>query len=168
MVSGKKKTSPKQPHLKPPPPDALHHLCYLSVSQYYFDINSAELLFTSFDDIEEPLQLFMDKPDLQELYVELKKARTFIIDPPDQGSYDLAKKYLTDFHIFGPYGPSLGPIHFPPVCLLPVPKLYITYPGLFVTYHSPFAPGSNGPSRLHRTLPGKQAYHFFSVFSLVR
>ena len=99
MVSGKKKTSPKQPHLKPPPPDALHHLCYLSVSQYYFDINSAELLFTSFDDIEEPLQLFMDKPDLQELYVELKKARTFIIDPPDQGSYDLAKKYLTDFHM---------------------------------------------------------------------
>ena len=52
MVSGKKKTSPKQPHLKPPPQDALHHLCYLCVSQYYFDINSAELPFTSFDDIE--------------------------------------------------------------------------------------------------------------------
>ena len=87
IIPGKKRSKPKSPHLCPPPQDKLHHLCYLCVNQYYFDIHSAELPFTNFDgDVEDPMQFLMAHPNIQEVVGEPKKARMYIIEPPDQGS----------------------------------------------------------------------------------
>eukprot|EP00956_Cyclotella_meneghiniana_P031819 scaffold85082_cov40-Cyclotella_meneghiniana.AAC.3 len=44
------------------------------------------------------MQFIMVHPNIQELVGELKNARMYIIEPPDQDTFDLAKQYLIAFH----------------------------------------------------------------------
>ena len=82
IIPGKKKTPPKSVHLVPPPQDILNHFCYLCVStQYHFDIYSAELPFTNFEEgIEDSMQFFMANPNLQDFVIQLKRQEDILLN----------------------------------------------------------------------------------------